>query len=153
MRTNEKTGPFHHALIYAFCAKTFRRDILPHSFVFVMLKCCIPGKYLWQAGYWSRQCSYVSVRYLESIEWMNESYIGYLTILYQLQILLASNVFDSWNACYHAVQNLLSSRLLSENVKIKIYKTIILPFCGAPAVKKVPGRCPGPPWLDYSPAY
>jgi hypothetical protein len=31
------------------------------------------------------------------------------------------------NACYHAVQNLLSSRLLSRNVKIKIYKTIILP--------------------------
>jgi hypothetical protein len=28
---------------------------------------------------------------------------------------------------YHAVQNLLSSRLLSRNVKIKIYKTIILP--------------------------
>jgi hypothetical protein len=31
------------------------------------------------------------------------------------------------NACYHAVQNLLSSRLLSRNVKIKIYRTIILP--------------------------
>jgi hypothetical protein len=31
------------------------------------------------------------------------------------------------NACYHAVLNLLSSRLLSRNVKIKIYKTIILP--------------------------
>jgi hypothetical protein len=34
---------------------------------------------------------------------------------------------NSGNACYHAVQNLLSSRLLSGNVKIKIYKTIILP--------------------------
>jgi hypothetical protein len=31
------------------------------------------------------------------------------------------------NACYHAVQNLLSFSLLSRNVKIKIYKTIILP--------------------------
>jgi hypothetical protein len=31
------------------------------------------------------------------------------------------------NACYHAVQNLLSSHLLSRNVRIKIYKTIILP--------------------------
>jgi hypothetical protein len=31
------------------------------------------------------------------------------------------------NACYHAVQNLLSSHLLSRNVKIEIYKTIILP--------------------------
>jgi len=33
----------------------------------------------------------------------------------------------SGNACYHSVQNLLSSRLLSKNVKIKIYRTIILP--------------------------
>jgi hypothetical protein len=33
---------------------------------------------------------------------------------------------NSGNACYHAVQNLLSSCLLSRNVKIKIYKTIIL---------------------------
>jgi len=34
----------------------------------------------------------------------------------------------SGNACYHSVQNLLSSRLLSKNFKIKIYRTIILPF-------------------------
>ena len=31
------------------------------------------------------------------------------------------------NACYHSVQNLLSSRLLSKNLKIKIYRTIIVP--------------------------
>jgi len=31
------------------------------------------------------------------------------------------------NACYHSVQNLSSSRLLSKNLKIKIYRTIILP--------------------------
>jgi hypothetical protein len=30
------------------------------------------------------------------------------------------------NACYHSVQNLLSSRLLSKNLKIKIYKILIL---------------------------
>jgi hypothetical protein len=34
---------------------------------------------------------------------------------------------NSGNACYHSVQSLLSSRLLSRNVKIKIYTTIILP--------------------------
>jgi hypothetical protein len=34
---------------------------------------------------------------------------------------------NSGNACYQSVQNLLSSCLLSKNVKIKIYKTIILP--------------------------
>jgi len=33
----------------------------------------------------------------------------------------------SGNACYHSVQNLLSSRLLFKNLKIKIYRTIILP--------------------------
>jgi hypothetical protein len=31
------------------------------------------------------------------------------------------------NACYHSVQNVLSSRLLSKSLKIRIYKTIILP--------------------------
>jgi hypothetical protein len=34
---------------------------------------------------------------------------------------------NSGNACYHSVQSLLSSRLLSRNVKVEIYKTIILP--------------------------
>jgi len=33
----------------------------------------------------------------------------------------------SGNACCHSVRNLLSSRLLSKNLKIKIYRTIILP--------------------------
>ena len=30
------------------------------------------------------------------------------------------------NACYYSVQNLLSSSLLSKNLKIKIYRTVIL---------------------------
>jgi hypothetical protein len=34
---------------------------------------------------------------------------------------------NSGNACYCSVQNLLSSCLISENLKIKIYKTVILP--------------------------
>jgi hypothetical protein len=33
----------------------------------------------------------------------------------------------SGNACYHSVQDLLSFSLLSKNIKIKIYRTIILP--------------------------
>jgi len=33
--------------------------------------------------------------------------------------------FRLGKACYHSVQNLLSSRLLSKNLKIKIYRTII----------------------------
>ena len=32
------------------------------------------------------------------------------------------------NACYYSVQNLLSSSLLSKKLKIKIYRTIILPL-------------------------
>jgi len=33
----------------------------------------------------------------------------------------------SGNACYYSVQSLLSSSLLSKNLKVKIYRTIILP--------------------------
>ena len=36
-------------------------------------------------------------------------------------------LLKSGNACYHSVYNLLSFRLLSKNLKIKIYRTIILP--------------------------
>jgi len=35
--------------------------------------------------------------------------------------------FRSGNACYHSVQNILSSWLLSKNLKIKICRIIILP--------------------------
>jgi len=36
----------------------------------------------------------------------------------------------SGSACYHSVQNILSSRLLAKNLNIKIYRIIILPiFC------------------------
>jgi hypothetical protein len=35
--------------------------------------------------------------------------------------------FNSGNVCYHSVQTLLSSRLLSKNLRIRIYKTIIVP--------------------------
>jgi hypothetical protein len=34
---------------------------------------------------------------------------------------------NSSTVCYHSVQNLLSSRLLLKNLKIRIYKTMILP--------------------------
>jgi hypothetical protein len=34
---------------------------------------------------------------------------------------------NSGNACYLSVQNILSSRLLSKNVKVRIHMTIILP--------------------------
>jgi hypothetical protein len=34
---------------------------------------------------------------------------------------------NSGNACYHSVQNLLSSRVLFKNIKIRMYTAIILP--------------------------
>jgi hypothetical protein len=36
------------------------------------------------------------------------------------------NSLNLRSACYHSVQNPLSSRLFSKNLKIKIYKTVIL---------------------------
>jgi hypothetical protein len=46
--------------------------------------------------------------------------------------------FNSVNVCYHAVQNVMSSRLLPKNIKIKIYATIILPTFMCLCVKLVP---------------
>jgi hypothetical protein len=37
------------------------------------------------------------------------------------------NILKSGNACYRMVQNLLSSSLLSKNIKININRNIILP--------------------------
>jgi hypothetical protein len=37
------------------------------------------------------------------------------------------STLKSGNACYHSVQNLLSSSLLSKSIGIKIYRPIILP--------------------------
>jgi hypothetical protein len=34
----------------------------------------------------------------------------------------------SGNACYNSVQNLLSSSLLSKNIKVQVHRTIILPL-------------------------
>jgi hypothetical protein len=38
-----------------------------------------------------------------------------------------TRILNSGNACYHSVQNLLPSHLLSKNLKVRVYKTIILP--------------------------
>ena len=35
--------------------------------------------------------------------------------------------FKAGNSCYYSVQTFFSCRLLSKNLKIEIYKTIILP--------------------------
>ena len=63
------------------------------------------------------------------VEW---KYLGTtLTNQNSIQKELKSRL-KSGNACYHSVQNLLSSSLPSKNLKIKIHRTIILPvvLCG-----------------------
>jgi len=54
----------------------------------------------------------------------------YLGTTLSNQNTIAEEIKSRWrpgNACCHSVQNLLSSRLLYKNLKIKIYSTIILP--------------------------
>jgi hypothetical protein len=55
---------------------------------------------------------------------------------------------NSGNACYHSVQSLLSSHLPSRNLKVKTYKTIILPVvlygCETWSENKVLRRIFGP---------
>src|SRR5215469_5332817 len=42
-------------------------------------------------------------------------------------VCLCRSTLKSGNACCHSVQNLLSSSLLSKNLKNELYRTIILP--------------------------
>jgi hypothetical protein len=61
----------------------------------------------------------------------NESQFKYLGTRVSNQNLIQEEIkrrLNSGNACNHSVQNLLSSRLLSKNLKIRIYKTIIFPM-------------------------
>jgi hypothetical protein len=60
----------------------------------------------------------------------NVSQFKYLETIVTNQNLILEEIkgrLNSGNVCYHSVQNLLSSRLLSKILKIIICKTIILP--------------------------
>jgi hypothetical protein len=60
----------------------------------------------------------------------NVSQFKYLGMTVTNQNLIQEEIksrLNSGNACYHLVQNLLSSRLLSTNLNIGVYKTITLP--------------------------
>jgi hypothetical protein len=56
------------------------------------------------------------------------SQFKYLGMIVTNQDLIQEEItrLNSGNACYYLVQNLLSSRQLSKNVEVRIYKTIIL---------------------------
>jgi hypothetical protein len=60
----------------------------------------------------------------------NVSHFKYLGMTVTNQNFILEKIkerLNSGNACYHSVQNLLSSWLLSKSLTIRIYKTIILP--------------------------
>jgi len=59
---------------------------------------------------------------LEDFKYLGTTLTNQNSILEEIKSRLRSG-----NACYHSVQNLLSSRLLSKNLKMKLYRTIILP--------------------------
>jgi hypothetical protein len=58
----------------------------------------------------------------------NMSQFTYLGTIVRNENLIQEEIkrrLNSGNACYHSVQNLLSSHLLSKKVKIRIFKTRI----------------------------
>ena len=59
---------------------------------------------------------------VEDFEYLGTTLTNQISIQEEIKSRLKSG-----NACYHSVQNLLSSSLLSKNLKIKIYRIIILP--------------------------
>ena len=73
---------------------------------------------------WSRniKCVCSSVERVQEFRYLGQTWTNQTSICNEIKSTLKSG-----NACYYSVQNLLSSNLLSKNIKIKIYRTIILP--------------------------
>ena len=64
-----------------------------------------------------------SIKRVEGFRYLGTTLIDQNSIQEEIKSRLKSG-----NACYHSVQNLSSYSSLSKNLKIKIYRTIILPF-------------------------
>jgi hypothetical protein len=66
---------------------------------------------------------------IENRAFENVSQFRYLGMTVTNQNLIQEEIkrwLNSYNACYHSVQKLLSSHLLSENLECRIYETIVL---------------------------
>ena len=59
---------------------------------------------------------------VEEFEYLGRTFTNQNSIAEEIKSRLKSG-----NTCYRSMQNLLFSRLLSKNLKINIYRTIILP--------------------------
>ena len=59
---------------------------------------------------------------MEKAKYLGTAFTNHSSIKEEIKSRLKSG-----NACCHSVQNLLSSSLLSKNLKIKIYRTLVLP--------------------------
>jgi Fe-S-cluster containining protein len=83
---------------------------------FLLINVCIQGNIL------CSPCSIVGNvrRSVEGFRYLGTTLTNQNSIQEEIKSRLKSG-----NACYHSVQNLLSSSLLSEILKIKIYRTII----------------------------
>ena len=70
----------------------------------------------------------LAVNFTVICRWIHRrlQYVGILAFYNSIQEEIKSRL-KAGNACYRSVQNLLSSSLLSKNLKIKTYRNIILP--------------------------
>jgi len=82
---------------------------------------CLKFKFSYQRGY---LCSFIGT-FAVNLH-VRQYFVLFISIIYVAGICVSKAISVS-NACYHSVQNLSSSSLLSKNLKIKIYRNIILP--------------------------
>ena len=77
-----------------------------------------------------------SIERMEEFKYLGTALTNKNSIQEEIKIRLKSG-----NACYYSVQNLLSSSLLSKNLKVKIYRTIILLRCKYNSDKICASKC------------